>query len=75
MNKAEETAKAEEINKAEENKNEERSNIAELFGKSVAFHGHQCPGLAIGVRAAVRGAKNAGRCAFGGRRDRLRIRK
>jgi formylmethanofuran dehydrogenase subunit E len=27
--------------------------IHSLFNKSVEFHGHQCPGLAIGVRAAV----------------------
>ena len=27
--------------------------INELFEKSVEFHGHRCPGLAIGVRAAV----------------------
>lgn len=27
--------------------------IHALFDKSVEFHGHQCPGLAIGVRAAV----------------------
>ena len=25
----------------------------ELWDKAVAFHGHQCPGLAIGVRAAM----------------------
>lgn len=25
----------------------------ELWNKAVAFHGHECPGLAIGVRAAV----------------------
>ena len=25
----------------------------ELWDKAVAFHGHQCPGLAIGVRAAI----------------------
>ncbi len=28
-------------------------NIQSLFEKSAEFHGHQCPGLAIGVRAAV----------------------
>jgi len=27
--------------------------IYELYEKSVEFHGHKCPGLAIGVRAAV----------------------
>lgn len=27
-------------------------NIYELFEKSAQFHGHKCPGLAIGVRAA-----------------------
>ena len=26
----------------------------ELWEKAVAFHGHQCPGLAIGVRASVK---------------------
>lgn len=29
-----------------------QQDIQELWEKSAAFHGHQCPGLAIGVRAA-----------------------
>ncbi len=31
--------------------------IKELYEKSAAFHGHTCPGLAIGVRAAVEAQK------------------
>lgn len=34
--------------------------IHELFEKSVEFHGHQCPGLAIGVRAAFEAGKLLG---------------
>lgn len=34
--------------------------IQSLFEKSVQFHGHQCPGLAIGVRAAVEAQKLLG---------------
>lgn len=34
--------------------------INELFEKSVEFHGHRCPGLAIGVRAAVEAQKILG---------------
>lgn len=26
---------------------------AELWGKTLAFHGHECPGLTIGVQAAI----------------------
>ena len=26
---------------------------SKLWEKAVAFHGHECPGLAIGVRASV----------------------
>ena len=36
---------------------EKSMNLHELFEKSAAFHGHQCPGLAIGVRAAVEAQK------------------
>ncbi len=35
-------------------------NIQSLFEKSADFHGHQCPGLAIGVRAAVEAQKLLG---------------
>lgn len=31
--------------------------INELFEKSAEFHGHKCPGLAIGVRASVEARK------------------
>lgn len=34
--------------------------IQSLFEKSVEFHGHRCPGLAIGVRAAVEAQKLLG---------------
>ncbi|MEL7656706.1 MAG: FmdE family protein [Bacillota bacterium] len=34
--------------------------IHSLFEKSAEFHGHQCPGLAIGVRAAVEAQKILG---------------
>ncbi len=34
--------------------------IQELFQKSAEFHGHACPGLAIGVRAAVEAQKLLG---------------
>lgn len=34
--------------------------IHSLFKKSADFHGHQCPGLAIGVRAAVEAQKLLG---------------
>ena len=34
--------------------------IYSLFEKSAEFHGHQCPGLAIGVRAAVEAQKILG---------------
>lgn len=34
--------------------------IQDLFEKSAEFHGHQCPGLAIGVRAAVEAQKLLG---------------
>ena len=27
----------------------------QLWEKAIAFHGHACPGLAIGVRAATEG--------------------
>ena len=33
------------------------SDIQSLFEKSAEFHGHRCPGLAIGVRAAVEAQK------------------
>ncbi len=29
----------------------------ELWDKCVAFHGHECPGLSIGYRAALYAAK------------------
>lgn len=35
-------------------------NIHSLYEKSAGFHGHQCPGLAIGVRAAVEAQKILG---------------
>lgn len=35
-------------------------NIHSLFEKSAEFHGHKCPGLAIGVRAAVEAQKILG---------------
>ena len=31
-----------------------------LWEKCVEFHGHECPGLAIGFRAAVECMKNLG---------------
>lgn len=34
--------------------------IHALFEKSAEFHGHKCPGLAIGVRAAVEAQKQLG---------------
>lgn len=34
--------------------------IHSLFDKSAGFHGHRCPGLAIGVRAAVEAQKLLG---------------
>lgn len=34
--------------------------IQSLFEKSAEFHGHKCPGLAIGVRAAVEAQKILG---------------
>lgn len=34
--------------------------IISLFDKSVEFHGHRCPGLAIGVRAAAEAGKILG---------------
>lgn len=34
--------------------------IQSLFDKSAEFHGHRCPGLAIGVRAAVEAQKLLG---------------
>ncbi len=42
-------------------KNEQSEmNIHSLFEKSVLFHGHRCPGLAIGVRAAAEAGKILG---------------
>ena len=32
----------------------------ELWEKCVEFHGHECPGLAIGFRAAVEASKYIG---------------
>jgi Formylmethanofuran dehydrogenase subunit E len=38
----------------------EEMDIHSLFLKSAEFHGHQCPGLAIGVRAAAEAQKLLG---------------
>jgi formylmethanofuran dehydrogenase subunit E len=34
---------------------------AELIGKTIAFHGHSCPGLVIGIRAAELAMRELGR--------------
>lgn len=43
----------EKIVKTQETKAMNEMSIQEIYDKCVQFHGHRCPGLAIGVRAAV----------------------